>query len=101
MLAFSAHHGLQVRGSELSASTVRASTMAYQQEECIYHAIRSHLPKNAWVYIDEPRADWAQRLAELSTLWAVPQLNRTSAQYAMSVASGRACHGLSLRVTRI
>ena len=73
MLGLSIHHGLQGNAGELNPGAIKAWARFDRQEECIYHAIRSELPKGATIYIDDPVAYDAQRLAELSTLWAVPQ----------------------------
>ena len=74
-LGLSVHHDVQTTAAVLSPASIKHATAADQQEECIYHAIRSELPSGAAVYIDDPVVQWGnfQRLAELSTLWAVPQ----------------------------
>jgi hypothetical protein len=107
-LGFSVNHGLQTTAVFLRSTTVRTADVADQQEECIYHAIRSKLPKGATVYINDPVH--VQRLAELSTLWAVPQPRPATAQWTISlvpvtsVASGpaadRLCYGFELKVQR-
>jgi hypothetical protein len=45
---------------------------AYQLEECLFRSIRSSVPEGATVYVPTLEVAHAQRLAELSTLWAVP-----------------------------
>jgi hypothetical protein len=100
MLGLSVHHGLVVNSGELSPGAVSAWHRFDRQEECVYHAIRSDLPKGAAVYIDDPVAYNAQRLAELSTLWAVPQPGPATARWTISLVPGQACSGLSLRVRR-
>ena len=100
MLGLSVRHGLAVNAGELSPGAVKAWTRFDRQEECIYHAIRSELPKGAAVYIDDPVVYDAQRLAELSTLWAVPQPRPAAARWTLSLVPGQACSGLSLEVRR-
>ncbi len=109
-LGLSVDHGLQATAAFLRPASVRQATAAYRQEECIYHAIRSELPEGAAVYVDSP--DWPvqQRLAELSTLWAVPQASPTTARWTISLVPRsspvpgstvpRHCYGLVLEVRR-
>jgi hypothetical protein len=57
-----------------------------QLEECEYHAIRSAVPEGAAIYVASPDIARAQRLAELATLWAVPQQNVNDADWALVVS---------------
>jgi hypothetical protein len=102
-LGLSVHHGLQTAAAILRPGSIRTAVVAEQQEECIYRAIRSELPKGAAVYIDDD-PDHDQRLAELSTLWAVPQGSPHNARWTMSLVPGSAvpgdCFGLALKVGR-
>ncbi len=100
MLGLSVHHGLQLNEAQVSPGAIKAWTKFDRQEECIYHAIRSELPKGATVYIDDHVVYDAQRLAELSTLWAVPQASAAAARWTLSLVPGHACSGLSLEVRR-
>ena len=104
-LGFSVHRGLQTTSAFLRPQAIRGAVAADRQEECIYRAIRSELPKGAAVYIDDPVH--VQRLAELSTLWAVPQASRAAARWTISLepaSHGRGsvarwrCYGLALEV---
>jgi hypothetical protein len=79
-LGASVHHGLQTTAMVVQPANVSASLAADRQEECIYRAIRSVLPKGAAIYISDPEWTHVQRLAELSTLWAVPQPSRATAR---------------------
>jgi hypothetical protein len=107
-LGFSVHHGLQTTTALIRPRAVRRAVIADRQEECIYRGIRSELPKGATVYINDPVH--VQRLAELSTLWAVPQARRAAARWTIalvpssSLGSGSPvrwrCYGLALEVGR-
>jgi hypothetical protein len=98
-LGFSVHHGLQTTTALLRPGSVRGAVVADRQEECIYRAIRSELPKGATVYINDPVH--VQRLAELSTLWAVPQPSLATAHYRLILVPARGhCSGLALEVHR-
>jgi hypothetical protein len=101
-LGLSVHHGLQTTAALRRPASVRRATVADQQEECIYRAIRSELPKGAAVYISDPVH--VQLLAELSTLWAVPQPSPVTARWTISLVRGSHlpgdCLGLALEVRR-
>jgi hypothetical protein len=108
-LGFSVHHGLQTTTAFLRPGSVRSAVVADRREDCIYRAIRSELPKGAAVYVNDPVH--VQRLTELSTLWAVPQVSPATARWTISlvpsssVAHGSyarsSCYGLALEVRRI
>jgi hypothetical protein len=100
-LGLSVHHELQFTAATLRPATVKDQTASFRQEECLYRAIRSKVPKGAAVYVDSP--DWrqTQRLAELSTLWAVPQASLSTAQYRLFLVPAHgSCFGLALEVRR-
>jgi hypothetical protein len=100
-LGLSVNHGLRATASFLSPASVRQNTAAYRQEECIYRAIRSELPEGATVYVDSPAWPVQQRLAELSTLWAVPQPSLATARWKIFlVAAQHHCFRLALEVRR-
>lgn len=101
LLGLTAHHGLQLTSTYLSQATRHTWLRNNRQEECIYHAIRSRLPKHAKIYIDDARVDRAQELTELSTLWAVPQSSAATANWTISLVQGRRCDGLALKVRHI
>lgn len=108
-LGLSVRHGLQTAAAILRPASIRAAVVADRQEECIYRAIRSELPEGAAVYIDDD-PDHVQRLAELSTPWAVPQASPGTARWTISLVPGSSvspgsavpgdCFGLALKVGR-
>jgi hypothetical protein len=100
-IGLSVHHDLQITATVLRPAAVRLQTAVFRQEECLYHAIRSEVPKGATVYVNSPRWQYTQRLAELSTPWAVPQPTLATARWQLSLvpAAGH-CSGLALEVRR-
>ena len=52
-LGLSARRGMQVNAAELSPKSIEAWATFDRQQECIYRAIRSELPKGATVYIHD------------------------------------------------
>ncbi len=52
---------------------------------CLFHAIRSDVPESAAVYVDTSNVSHGQRLAELSTLWAVPKEQEAAAQWVLTI----------------
>lgn len=100
-LGLSVHHDVQFTASVTKPQWIAEQTASLQQEECIYRAIRAQVPKGAAVYVTSSRAEPTQRLAELSTLWAVPQANIANAQWRLSLVPARGhCSGLALEVRR-
>jgi hypothetical protein len=97
-LGLSVHHGVQVTAAEVTPSSIAAWATFNSQQACLYHAIRSELPKGAKVYIADPGHFEAQRLAELATQWAVPQPGLATSQWVISVHRGHGCSGISLKV---
>jgi hypothetical protein len=106
-LGLSVHHGLQTTAALVRPRAIRRSVVADRQEQCIYRAIRSDLPKGAAVYITDQVH--IQRLAELSTLWAVPQPSRATARWTIALVPSTSgpgsrarpgCYGLALEVRR-
>ena len=91
---------MEITAAERSPASVSTWKTFDRQQECIYHAIRTDLPKGASIYIDPNGGYAAQILAELSTLWAVPQPAPTSAGWKISEVPGIACSGVSLKVSR-
>jgi hypothetical protein len=108
-LGFSVHHGLQTTTAILRPESIRSAVVADRREDCIYRAIRSDLPRGAAVYINDPVH--VQRLSELSTLWAVPQVSPATARWTISLVPSSSlapgsdarsrCYGLALEVRRI
>ena|ERR1022692_4323667 len=99
-LVLAVHHGVEITAAERSPTSVSAWKTFDRQQECIYRAIRSDLPKGAAIYINPNDGFTAQILAELSTLWAVPQPTPTSAGWTISEVPGTACSGVTLKVRR-
>jgi hypothetical protein len=107
-LGFSVHHDLQTTGAFLRPGSIRSAVVADRREQCIYRAIRSELPRGAAVYINDPVH--VQRLSELSTLWAVPQVSPATARWTISLVPSSSlgpgsdarsrCYGLALEVRR-
>jgi hypothetical protein len=111
-LGLSVHYEVQTTTAFLRPGSIRRAVVADRQEECIYRAIRSELPRGAAVYISDPVVHWTnfQRLAELSTLWAVPQVSPATARWTISLVPSSSagpgsgarsrCYGLALEVRR-
>jgi hypothetical protein len=107
-LGFSVHHGLQTTTAFLRPGSIRQAVVADRREDCIYRAIRSELPRGAAVYVNDPVH--VQRLTELSTLWAVPQVSPATARWTISLVPSSSlgpgsdaqsrCYGLALEVRR-
>lgn len=113
------HHDVQFTSSVRTAKYAAHVNAQLQQEECVYQAIRLNVPKGATVYTTVPRFQPTQRLAELSTLWAVPVANIADAQYQLTFVAphGRVvpfplttaapdpakgqCSGLTLKVRKL
>lgn len=115
-LGMSVNHELRVTAAIDKPSWIKPATADYRQEKCIYRAIRSELPQGTTIYISAPvqstnpdpvlaedlSARWAvPRLAEWSTLWAVPQPTPATARWMVSLAAEPGhCAGLALEVRR-
>lgn len=84
-LALGVHHDVQFTGSVTTAKFIAGLNREMRQEQCLYNAIRLKVPKGATVYVTAPRFQPTQRLAELSTLWAVPEANIADAQYRLTL----------------
>jgi hypothetical protein len=85
-LALGAHSDVQLTKQYTSPAWTNEFTQTYQSEECLYHAIRSAVPKGAPVYVSTPSSAHTQLLAELSTLWAVPQVDVARADWALDIS---------------
>ena len=100
-LGLSVHHDVQFTGTVTTPKWIAEQTVKLKQEACIYHAIRAQVPKGAAVYVTSPDYHPTQRLAELSTLWAIPQVNLATAQWRLSLVPAHGhCSGLALEVRR-
>jgi hypothetical protein len=92
-LGLSVHHDLQTTAAALKPASVKQQTALLRQEECLYQAIRAEVPKGAPVYVTSPTFQPTQRLAELSTLWAVPQASLAASRWRLSLVPA---HGHSI-----
>lgn len=88
----SVHHDVQFLTRDLTSSSIAGQTAQLQQLECLYQAIRIEVPKGATVYVTYPRAPITDRLAELSSAWAVPQVRLADAQYRLTLVPARGHH---------
>lgn len=102
-LGLSVHHEVQLTAAVLTPGQIASQTAAYRQEECLYRAIRSEVPKGADVYITSASAaPSTERLSELSTLWAGLKPNRAGARWTLTLVSARGhCDGVALEVHRL
>jgi hypothetical protein len=100
-LGLSVHHDLQLTAMVNTPASIKYETGIFQQDECIYHAIRSEVPKGATVYGIGTNWVLTQRLAGMSTLWAVPQPSRATARWILTLVPAHgACMGVALKVRR-
>jgi hypothetical protein len=88
-LGLSVHHDLQLTANATTAKSIANQEAQLRQEECLYKAIRLMVPHGATVYVTAPRFPPTQRLAELSTLWAVPEANIARAQWRLTLIPAR------------
>lgn len=96
-----AFHGLNVTVTESTGYSVRSWEFADAQQECLYHEIRSQLPRSSSVFILGNDTFNVQRLIELSTPWVVLQVSPATANWIMSIVTGSTCSGMSLKVQRL
>jgi len=99
-LFLSAHHGVKDTYSYLGKRSVRLAAVNDRQEECIYRAIRSSLPKGAAIYVPDYAYGNEVRANDLATLWADPQPTPASANWTVSLVRGHECSGLKLSIRR-
>jgi hypothetical protein len=119
-LGLSVHHDAQFTAQVTTSKYIGGADARMRQEECVYQAIRRKVPKGATVYVTASRFPPAQRLAELSTLWAVPETNIADARYRLTLVPPRGrpivpfplttaapdpargkCDGMTLKVRRL
>ena len=99
-LGLGVHHALQETAANIGKQSVSLAAANDSQEECIYHAIRSRLPKGAPIYVPDYAHGNEVRVNDLATLWAVPQPGISTAKWVVSLVRGRECEGLRLKVRR-
>jgi len=97
-LGLSIHHGLQDTAAYLGKRSVDLAAANDRQEECIYRAIRSKLPRGAPIYVPDYAHGKEVRANDLATLWAVPQPAPATARWIVSLVRGRECGRLRLKV---
>jgi hypothetical protein len=85
-LAVGVHSDLHLTDRFTSPAWNSEFTQLYRREECLYLAIRSAVPKGAPVYVNNSYPAHTQQLAELSTLWAVPQEHVGAADWALTIS---------------
>jgi hypothetical protein len=86
-LGLSVHHDMQFTASVTTTKIIGIENAQMSQEQCLFDAIRAKVPKGATVYVTAPRYPPTQRLAELSTLWAVPEAKIADAQYWLTLVA--------------
>ncbi len=99
-IGIKANYDVQTTDNFLTPASIHYAAHDHRQQVCIYDAIRKKLPEGARIYVNSPDVAFTQRLAELSTLWAVPQQNRATAKYLVSIQRGD-CYGVTVEVRRI
>jgi hypothetical protein len=98
-LGLGIHQDLQLNSGLLTPATISSANAADRQEMCLFHAFRRELPKGARFYDDGANVSHFQRLAELATLWAVPEQNPAAARWRVAIVPGRCAH-VALKVWR-
>jgi hypothetical protein len=99
-IGIKANYDVQTTDYFLSPASIHYAAHVDHQEICIYKQIRQKVPQGARIYVNSLNVGRTQRLAELSTLWAVPQKNRAAARYLVSIQRGD-CFGVTVEVKRI
>ncbi len=99
-IGIEANSDVQTTESLLAPASVNFAAHAHSQQRCVYNEIRHKVPEGARIYVNSPDVGFTQRLAELSTLWAVPQQSRATAKYLVSIHAGN-CFGVTVEVRRI
>jgi hypothetical protein len=97
-LGLGVRQDLQLNGSLLSPTAVSQATAADRQEMCLFQAFRRELPRGATFYDGAELAHF-QQLAELATLWAVPEPTPAAARWRVAVGPGQ-CARVGLKVWR-
>jgi hypothetical protein len=98
-LGLGIHQDLQLNASLLTPASVNASAGAARQDMCLFRALRHELPKGAAFYDAGANGADYQRLAELATLWAVPEQSPRAARWRVVVVPGH-CASIGLKVWR-
>lgn len=94
-------HSVDTTRGLRSAAVVSGWTELADQTACLRTAVRQAVPRGASVWIGSPTTVDSQRLAEVSTLWAVPTLDRADARWSLRLVQSRVgCEGLRLEAER-
>lgn len=91
---------VQATDSLVAPAWIQSVAHADRQDLCIYNLIRREVPRGAPIYVNSSDVAYSQRLAELSTLWAIPQRTQATAKYLVFIYPGD-CYGVSVGVQRI
>jgi hypothetical protein len=102
-VGLSVHHEVQLTAALVNPGQIAGQTASYRQQQCIFLAIRSEVPKGATAYITSQYAlPPTERLSELSTPWVVLTDNPAAARWTLSLVSAPGhCGGLELEVHRL
>jgi hypothetical protein len=90
---------LHVESGLLAPGAVANAATADKQDMCLFHDLRRQLPKGATFYDSDASLSRFQRLAELATLWAVPEQTPSAARWRVAVVPGH-CAQVGLKVWR-
>jgi hypothetical protein len=85
-LAAAVHSEMHLARVYTSPDWTSEFTQFYRLEECQYRAIRSAVPRGAPIYVTNPDLARAQRLAELSILWAEPEEKISRADWDLTMS---------------
>lgn len=100
-LGFKVHNDVKITAALIRPTAVRNFTTSDAGWQCIYRSIRAGVPRGASVYIDFPNVLYFQRIAELTTTWAMPRQSLPSAQWRLFIFKApEHCGGLELAVVR-
>jgi hypothetical protein len=97
-IGLAVHHDVETTSAVLKPSSLALAIHLNTQELCFYHLIRKELPKGATIYVGNTAPAQIQRLAELSTLWTVPQQTAATAEWEIFLYHASGCSGLGLIV---
>ena len=95
-------HDRQITAQVLRPAAARQSVAANDRWQCIYRAIRAGVPQGSTVDVNFPENPvYFQRMAELSTGWAIPQRTVDGAQWRLLIYRTHGdCSGLAVAVQR-
>jgi hypothetical protein len=98
----SVRHDRQVTAQVLRPAALHQGVVDNDRWQCIYRAIRAAVPEGSTVDVKFPQnLVYFQRMAELSTGWAIPQRTVDGAQWRLLIYRTHGyCSGLALAVQR-